>query len=108
MKLHMFVLTLLGCAMVAQVPSIAKTWTVDQRQTQQMKDINAGQKSGQLTVKQSEKLRHNLAQVARKKKQMKAKENGKLSSEDTQTLHNKLNRVSTDISSSKEQGGPAR
>jgi hypothetical protein len=108
MKAQMFVLTLVGCAIMTQIPSEGKTWTLDQRQAQQMKDINAGQKSGQLTVKQSEKLRRDLAQVARKKKKMKSKENGKLTAEDTQALHSKLNQVSTDISNTKHSGRPAR
>ena len=57
MKLKQIVLFMIGAVVFAQLPASAKTLTLDQRQTQQMKDINAAQKSGQVTAKEAEKLR---------------------------------------------------
>jgi len=83
--------TLIGC------PALAKTWTVDDRQVQLMKDINAGQKAGELTLKEAEKLRSDLADVSRKKAKMKAKANGKLTADDKLKLESDINKISTDI-----------
>lgn len=82
----------------AAAPSFAKTWTVDERQTQLMQDINAGQKSKELTLKEANKLRSDLADVARKKKKFLQKNKNKLSPEDTAILEGDLNKVSVNIS----------
>jgi hypothetical protein len=105
MKPVTVILLLIGCAFASQLPSWPKSWTVDQRQTQQMKDINAGQKSGQLSAKESEKLRRSLAHVARKKAKMRSKDNGKLNVEQTVSLNNGFDKVSSDISKTKQQAG---
>ena len=101
MKLNQFVLVIIGASLLAQLPAVAKTWTVDQRQTQQMKDINNAQKSGQLTAKEAEKLRKGLAKVARIESKLKAKQNNKLSAEDVARIQTCLNKVSTDIAATK-------
>ena len=102
MKLKQIVLFMIGAVVFAQLPASAKTLTLDQRQTQQMKDINAAQKSGQVTAKEAEKLRKGLSKVARTKAKLKAKENGKLSPEDTAKLHSNLDKVSGDIAATKQ------
>lgn len=79
------------------LPVYAKTWTVEQRQTKLMQDVNAGQKSGALTVKQSRKLRKNLANVARKKAKMKLKNEGKVSIEDNAKLQSRIDEASSKI-----------
>lgn len=98
------ILFLIGaiCVAIGQMPSYAKTWTVAERQARQMQDINAGQKSGQLTPKQADKLRGKLAQVARSKAKLRSKQNGKLSADKTASLQTGLNKVSSDISRTKQ------
>lgn len=102
MKRKALFIIVIGCLVLAE-PAWAKAWTVDQRQAQQMKDINAGQKSGQLTVKQSETLRKRLAHIARKKAKMRSKERGSLSTTDTAKLHDGFNKVSSNISKMKNE-----
>lgn len=86
---------------LAILPVYAKTWTVEQRQTKLMQDVNAGQKSGALTVKQSRKLRKNLANVARKKAKMKLKNEGKVSTEDNAKLQSRIDEASSKIKTEK-------
>ncbi len=95
----LFSLTIIFAAMVTLtiLPVYAKTWTVEQRQTKLMQDVNAGQKSGALTVKQSRKLRKNLANVARKKAKMKLKNEGKVSIEDNAKLQSRIDEASSKI-----------
>lgn len=68
-----------------------------------MQDVNAGQKSGALTVKQSRKLRKQLANVARKKAKMKQSSTGKLSAEDSIKLQNKIDQASSKIKEEKQK-----
>jgi hypothetical protein len=75
----------------------AKTWTVDERQAQLMQDINKGQKSKELTVKECTKLRSDLADVARKKKKALAKNKQKLTPADITVLEEDLNKISVAI-----------
>lgn len=75
----------------------AKTWTVDERQAQLMQDINNGQKSKELTVKECTKLRSDLADVARKKKKALAKNKQKLTPADIIGLEEDLNKISVAI-----------
>ncbi len=79
------------------LPVYSKAWTVEQRQTKLMQDVNAGQKSGELTAKQSRKLRKNLANVARKKAKMKISGAGKVSAEDTAKLQDRIDNTSSKI-----------
>lgn len=84
--------------MVVAAPGISKTWTIDERQTQLMQDINAGQKNKELTVKECTKLRSDLADVMRKKRSLiKKSANKQLSPKDIMTLEEALNKVSVAI-----------
>lgn len=85
---------LLACC---QLASDAKTWTVDDRQTKLMQDINQGQKSGELTLKEAHDLRKLEAGIARKKARMKAKGRGVLTDDDLNDLEKDLNKVSVDL-----------
>lgn len=72
-----------------------KVWTIDARQEQLMKDINEGQKGKQLTKKESDRLRSDLADVARRKKKMKSKaDDGKLTDDNKKELEGDLNKIS--------------
>lgn len=81
----------------------AKQWTVEQRQATLMQDINSGQNSGALTAQQSKKLRKSLANVARTKAKMKAKQNGTLSADDTAKLQSRIDTARDKIRSEKGQ-----
>jgi hypothetical protein len=82
----------------AAAPGITKTWTIDERQVQLMQDINAGQKSKELTLKEANKLRSYLADVARKKKKFLKRNANKLTQDDTVILEGDLNKISVNIS----------
>jgi hypothetical protein len=90
---------LLGLASLSGLPAESKKWTTDQRQTKLMQDINAGQKSGELTLKESNKLRRDLSQVARYKAKLKFKgqSNRKLTSDEEAELEQQINKISTEI-----------
>ncbi|HEY9773086.1 MAG TPA: hypothetical protein V6C81_04690 [Planktothrix sp.] len=108
MKLKLFVVSLIGFLTMCAAPSLAKTWTVDQRQAQQMKDINAAQKSGDLTVKDSEKLRSELARVARKEAKLKLKRNGTLTPDDIAKMQKDLDALSAKIPHKQAKSSPAK
>ena len=59
-----------------------------------MQDINAGQKTGELTLKEAHELRKQEASIARKKAKMKGKNLGRLSGDDSSELESDLNKVS--------------
>lgn len=106
MKLSIFTMIgviLIGTTVTAGLPAASKTWTVEQRQAKLMQDVNAGEKNGSLTTKQSRKLRTNLANVARKKAKLKAKANGKLSATDNSKLQSSIDKTSSKIKAEKSQ-----
>ncbi len=88
---------------LTMLPVYSKAWTVEQRQTKLMQDVNAGQNSGVLTAKQSRKLRKNLANVARKKAKMKLNGAGKVSVKDTAKLQNSIDNTSSKIKEEKQK-----
>ena len=69
----------------------------DEGQAKLMQQINADQKSNQLTVKEANKLRKDLAHVARKKAKMLGKTNRKLSDEDKAQIISDLNDISNNV-----------
>ncbi|HIA52286.1 MAG TPA: hypothetical protein EYN91_09400 [Candidatus Melainabacteria bacterium] len=80
------------------VDAKGKVWTIEDRQFQLMKDINEGQKGKQLTKKEADRLRSDLADVARKKKKMKGKaDDGKLTEDNKKELEGDLNGISDSI-----------
>ncbi len=86
------------CLSTLPVDAKPKVWTIDARQEQLMKDINEGQKGKQLTKKEADRLRGDLADVARRKKKMKAKaEDGKLTDDNKKDLEGDLNAISDHI-----------
>ncbi len=62
-----------------------------------MQQNNAGQKSKQLTVKEANKLRKDLARIARKKAKMLGKTNRRLSAENIGEIKSDLNDISNNI-----------
>lgn len=93
-------LVLLMASTISVVPAASaksKKWTVEERQFQLMQDINKGQKSNQLTLKEARKLRGELADIAKHKTDMKAKNNDRLTPDNQQKLEEELNDVSNRI-----------
>jgi len=97
-------LIVLTAFILSQPLVLAKVWTVDERQAQQMKDINLAQRAGQLTAKQSEQLRKGLANVARRKSKLEVKSGGKLRQSDLASLQSSLDKTSADIKRAKSEG----
>ncbi len=88
-------LALTLCLAVHPVIAKGKVWTVEARQAKLMQDINDGQKAKELTKKESDRCRSDLADVARKKKKMKSKNNGApLTEEQKKELEGDLNSIS--------------
>jgi len=80
-----------------ECPAQSKTATTDEGQAKLMQEVNAGQKSNQLTPKEAEKLRKDLSHVAHNKAKMLAKSDRKLDAADTATLKSNINQVSDKI-----------
>lgn len=86
------------CLSAIPVSAKGKVWTIDARQAQLMVDINEGQKGKQLTKKEADGLRSDLADVARRKKKMKEKaDDGKLTEANKSDLEADLNKISVSI-----------
>ena len=81
----------------AGLPAQSKPLLSDEGQAKLMQQVNAGQKSNQLTLKEAKKLRKDLANVARKKAKMLAKNGRKLSIADTTNLKSDINKISENI-----------
>jgi hypothetical protein len=101
-KRVMVVLAALGLGMtfsLANTCALAKdkVWTIDTRSAKLMQDINEGQKSGELTLKEAKKLRGDLADIAHRKHLMKGDNAGKVSDEDKNKIEGDLNKVSAKI-----------
>jgi hypothetical protein len=62
-----------------------------------MQDINAGQKSGGLTLEEASELRSSLSDVSRQKAKMNTKSDRKLTAEDISKLEDSINKVSSSI-----------
>jgi len=74
-----------------------KVWTIDTRAAKLMQEINEGQKSGALTLKEAKKLRSELADIAHRKHEMKGDNDGTVSEKDKLKIEGALNKVSTKI-----------
>jgi hypothetical protein len=79
------------------LPAQSETPTTDEGQAKLMRDVNAGQKSNQLTPKEANKLRKDLSHVAREKANMLAKTDRKLDTADTAKLKSDISQVSDKI-----------
>jgi len=86
-------LSLLGFAEF-DLPTLAKVWTVEERQVQLMQDINNAEKSKQISSKEARALRKMQANIARKKAALRAKNRGKLTDDDIVKLNKDLDAAS--------------
>jgi len=92
-----FVLSALILCSCSTVFAKDQVWTIDTRANALMQEINAGQKSGELTVKEAKKLREDLADIAHRKHLMKGDNDGKVSDVDKNKIEGDLNKVSAKI-----------
>ena len=92
---------LLGMTPLSAFSAESRKWTTDQRQAKLMQDINAGQKSRELTLKEANKLRKDLSHVARYKAKLrfkaKAKAKTALTSAEEVEIEKQLNQISSEI-----------
>lgn len=98
-RLSTLVLVIAICLGVVSpgLPVLSKKLLPDEGQAKLMQEVNAGQKSNQLTVKEANKLRKDLAHVARTKAKMISENGGKLSIEDTSKLKSDVNEISNNL-----------
>lgn len=82
---------------VALTPAQSKEWTIWARQQELMKQVNAGQKSKELTAKEAKRLRGDLSDVARKKKSFRNDDKTPMTDEEKKAVEKKLNDVSLEI-----------
>ncbi len=76
------------------LPSEAKKWTVTQRLEKISKEIDEGRAGNELTVKQVESLKKEVADIKDRMEAMKTKNADKLSIPDTNKIHKELNDLS--------------
>jgi len=94
---NVLVLVAVLCLSGLPVSAKGKVWTIDSRAAKLMQEINEGQKSGSLTVKEAKKLRSELADIAHRKHEMKGDNDGTVSEKDKLKIEGALNKVSTKI-----------
>jgi hypothetical protein len=75
----------------------AKKWTITQRQEALSSEINKGQKSGDLTLKEADALRGEASGISEKIEKMKSNNGGKLSYADENKVEKSLNKLSQRI-----------
>jgi hypothetical protein len=85
-------------------PTVAQAkvhYTITQRQEMLRKEVNAGQKANELTLKEADSLRDRLTSITEDESKMKAKNGGKLSYKDEGKIEKKLNSISVDMTKQK-------
>lgn len=87
----------------APVLASDKPTTTYQHQVNLMKEVNAGQKSKQLTVKQAKHLRKDLSNIAVHKQNSRDKNEGKIAGEDQSKIEEKLSKTGDKIKKLKEE-----
>ena len=84
-----------GVQIAGFVPSAnAKKWTIYERQVKLVKEIDAGKKSGDLTLEESTDLKAREGKISDKIEKMKNKNGGKLSYADENKIEKDLNHLS--------------
>jgi hypothetical protein len=91
-------LFLAPAAMFAQTPTPgAHDYDINQRKVAQQDRIANGVKNGQLTAGQTAHLEHQEAGINREERGMRAQDNGHLTKQDRQTIHQQQNQESRRI-----------
>ena len=81
----------------------AKKFTIYERQVTLNKEIDAGQKSGDLTLKEATKLKEEAAGISESIEKSKEKNAGKISIPDQNKIEKQLNKLSLNIQKKKLQ-----
>lgn len=88
----------LSCSFViCSQPALAKRWTVTQRIEKLSAEIDEGRKANELTTKQVESLKKDIAAIKERIAKMKAKNGDKLSLPDTKKLQDDMTDLSVKI-----------
>ncbi|HEY9719950.1 MAG TPA: hypothetical protein V6C69_20900 [Trichormus sp.] len=82
---------------LATTAAPARTWTIHQRQVAEQSRITKGEKSGELTKKEADGLRADMADIDSKIAKAKAKNGGKISIKDQGKIEKDLNDVTLKI-----------
>jgi hypothetical protein len=91
-------LFLAPAAMFAQTPTPgAHDYDINQRKVAQQDRIANGVKNGQLTAGQTARLEHQEAGINREERGLRAQDNGHLTKQDRQTIHQQQNQESRRI-----------
>ena len=90
---------LLGSTWCVDMPGLAKDakWTITERQEQLDKEIAAGQKAGELTLKEANSLKEDSDKITQKIRKFKEKNAGKLSYDNINAVEKALNKLSLRI-----------
>jgi hypothetical protein len=84
-------------AILATTAAPARTWTIHQRQLAEQSRITKGEKSGELTKKEADGLRQDMADIDGKIAKAKAKNGNKISIKDQGKIEKSLNDVTLKI-----------
>jgi polyhydroxyalkanoate synthesis regulator phasin len=90
-------LAVVACSIAVDCLAKGTVWTVEARSEKLMQEINDGQKNGELTLKEAQQLRSDLAEVAHRKHKLTGNDAGKMSDDDKNTIEKMLNKVSTKL-----------
>lgn len=101
MRITGTILATLCTLSVIAAPVEAKKWTIYEREVQLSKEIDAGQKSGDLTLKEADGLRSDAKDIKDTIEKMKQKNGGKLSVKNENDLERQLNKLSLKIQKKK-------
>src|SRR5271156_1038069 len=101
MKASQTLAVALCCIGLLSLPADAKKWTIYERQVKLSGEIDAGQKSGDLTAKECESLKKEASKITEDIAVRKAKNAGKLSVDDENDIEKKLNKLSLKIQKEK-------
>src|SRR5438477_7844978 len=85
---------LLATTFLLALPSDAKKWTIYERQVKLNDEIAAGQKSGDLTLKEATTLHDDAEDISKSIAKMKDKNAGKLTYKDETNIEKRLNKLS--------------
>lgn len=90
-------LSLVAALASTSQPAQARKWTISERQRAVAYKIKAGERSGELTLKEANDLRDKLSDISSKISEYRADNGGKLSYKDQGKIESRLNDVSNKI-----------
>jgi len=88
-------------SLAVEPASAAKKYTLSERQVALRKEVDAGQKANELTLKEAQGLRDRLDSIKNDETKMEGKNAGQLSYKDQGKLEKRLNSISVDMQKEK-------